>query len=209
MNDMQVFNNTEFGEISVIEIDGKPYFPATKCAEILGYSNPRKAVNDHCRGVTKRDSLTIGGSQEMNFIPEGDLYRLIVRSKLPSAERFEKWVFDEVLPSIRKTGAYVQTPQTYIQALQALIVKEQERLALEQSNESLRLELDKSKEWFSIKRVASINKANWKDIDWRVLKNTSRAMEYEVRKIFDGNYGSVNCYNIAVWQHEYPNFRFE
>jgi len=106
-NELQVFENEEFGKLDVLMIDGKPYFPATDCAKILGYSNPRKAVLDHCKGVTKRDSLTGGGAQSKNYIPEGDLYRLIIRSKLPSAERFEKWVFDEVLPSIRSHGTYI------------------------------------------------------------------------------------------------------
>lgn len=104
---LQQFYNDEFGSLEILMIDGKPYFPATDCAKILGYSNPRKAILDHCKGVTKRDSLSQGGIQEKNYIPEGDLYRLIIRSKLPTAERFEYWVFDIVLPSIRKHGAYM------------------------------------------------------------------------------------------------------
>lgn len=106
MNDLKVFQNTEFGELGVMLIDGKEWFPATQCAKLLGYTNPRKAILDHCKGVTKRDALTDGGVQGINYIPEGDLYRLIISSKLPAAERFEKWVFEEVLPSIRKTGSY-------------------------------------------------------------------------------------------------------
>ena len=105
-NHLQIFENSEFGQLSVLDIDGKTYFPATECAKLLGYSNPHKAIGDHCKGVTKREALTQGGQQTMNFIPEGDLYRLITHSKLPSAERFESWVFDEVLPSIRKHGMY-------------------------------------------------------------------------------------------------------
>ena len=110
-NEMQVFQNSEFGELGVLEIDGKPYFPATTCAKILGYSNPRKAILDHCKedGVTKRDVIdSMGRTQYAKFITEGNLYRLITHSKLPAAERFEKWVFDEVLPSIRQTGSYSQ-----------------------------------------------------------------------------------------------------
>lgn len=109
MNEMQVFQNSEFGELGVLEIEGKPYFPATACVKILGYANPKDAIKRHCRYSLKQGvphpqnpSKTI----EMNFIPEGDLYRLITHSKLPAAERFEKWVFDEVLPSIRRTGGY-------------------------------------------------------------------------------------------------------
>jgi len=88
-------------------IDGKPYFPAKECAEILGYSKARNAIDRHCKGALKRGVPTNGGEQEKTFIPEGDLYRLIIRSKLPEAVRFEQFVCDEVLPSIRKTGAYI------------------------------------------------------------------------------------------------------
>ena len=73
----------------------------------MGYAKPRNAINTHCKGALKRGALTEGGVQELTFIPEGDVYRLIVHSRLPGAERFEKWVFDEVLPMIRKTGGYM------------------------------------------------------------------------------------------------------
>ena len=137
MNDIQTFNNEEFGQVRTIEIDGKPYFSAKDVAEALGYSNPRKAILDHCKGVTKRDTLTAGGQQAVNFIPEGDIYRLIVKSQLPSAERFESWVFDEVIPEIRKTGGY-QLPQTYAEALRALADKAEQ-------NEKLRIENERMK----------------------------------------------------------------
>ncbi len=108
MAKMEICRNDEFGELGVMIIDGKEYFPATQCAKILGYSNPQKAVRDHCdeEGCTKRSVLTNSGTQEMKFINEGNLYRLIVRSKLPAAKKFEHWVFDEVLPEIRRTGGY-------------------------------------------------------------------------------------------------------
>lgn len=106
-NAIQIFNNPEFGQVRTI-IDGdKILFCANDVAKALGYKVPKDAVKQHCRGAVKHlltDSL--GRKQETNFIPEGDIYRLIIRSKLPSAEKFERWVFDEVLPSIRKTGAY-------------------------------------------------------------------------------------------------------
>ena len=106
MNHLQIFNSEEFGQIRTIEIDGKPYFVGADVARALGYSNSRKAILDHCKGVTKRDTLTSGGIQSMSYINEGDLYRLIMGSKLPSAEKFEAWVMDEVLPTIRKHGLY-------------------------------------------------------------------------------------------------------
>ena len=106
MNELQVFNNVEFGSIRTIEMNGKVMFCGKDIASALGYSIPSKAVNTHCKGVSKMEVPTNGGSQEMLFITEGDIYRLITKSKLPSAEKFESWVFDEVLPSIRKTGSY-------------------------------------------------------------------------------------------------------
>ena len=142
-NELQLFNNPEFGEIRMIEVDGKPYGAATDIAKALGYSNPHKAIGDHCKGVTKREvgvqtGIKADGTPAMqrvkvNFIPEGDLYRLIVNSQLPAAEKFERWVFDEVLPAIRKTGTYTvpNKPMTDYQSLSIQVRKAQlyERLA--------------------------------------------------------------------------------
>lgn len=117
MNELQIFNSEEFGDIRTAEIDGKPYFVGTDVAKALGYNNPRDAVSRHCKGVVKRDTPTSSGIQSMSYINEGDLYRLIMKSKLPSAEKFESWVMDEVLPTIRKTGSY-QKPMTLEEQLQ-------------------------------------------------------------------------------------------
>lgn len=106
-NKMQIFNNEEFGQVRTIHEGDRVLFCGSDVAKALGYANSRKALIDHCKGVTKRDTLTSGGTQSLSYIPEGDVYRLITHSKLPSAERFETWVFDEVLPIIRKTGGYV------------------------------------------------------------------------------------------------------
>lgn len=107
MNNLQVFNNTEFGEVRTIEKNGRILFGATECAKVLGYTNPQKAIRNHCKGVNEIVTPTKGGIQKVKFITEGDLYRLITHSKLPAAEAFEHWVFDEVLPSIRKNGGYI------------------------------------------------------------------------------------------------------
>lgn len=112
MNDLQIFKNAEFGEIRTMEIGGKTYFVANDVAKALGYKRPADAVTTHCKGSVKYRYLTDGGEQELKVIPEGDIYRLISRSKLPSAERFETWVFDEVLPSIRKNGGYIAGQET-------------------------------------------------------------------------------------------------
>lgn len=109
-NQIQVFENREFGKLEVLTIDGQPYFPATECAAILGYATPRHAISRHCRYGTKRavpHPQSPGKIIEVIFIPECDLYRLIMRSKLPAAELFEKWVVEIVLPSIRRHGAYI------------------------------------------------------------------------------------------------------
>lgn len=116
MNKLKIFNSAEFGDIRTTEIDGKPYFVANDVARALGYKRPADAVTAHCKGSVKHRYLTDGGEQELKVIPEGDIYRLTVRSKLPSAEKFERWVFDEVIPSIHQYGAYM-TEQTIEKAL--------------------------------------------------------------------------------------------
>lgn len=128
MNELKVFENSEFGAIRTLEENGTVLFRGSDVAKALGYSNPSKAVNDHCRCLTKRyvpHPQAADKHLEMIFIPEGDVYRLIIRSKLPAAEKFERWVFDEVLPSLRKHGLYaaeelLDNPDLMIQAMQAL-----------------------------------------------------------------------------------------
>lgn len=105
--EISTFNNSEFGEIRTIQKDGGILFCGSDVAKALGYSNTRDALLRHCKGVVKCDTPTNGGVQSLAFISEGDIYRLIAHSKLPNAQRFESWVFDEVLPSIRKHGAYM------------------------------------------------------------------------------------------------------
>lgn len=115
MNEIQIFTS-DFGSIRTLEQDGKVLFCGSDVAKSLGYAIPSKAVNTHCKGVSKLEVPTNGGIQQMLFITEGDMYRLITHSKLPDAEKFERWVFDEVLPTIRKHGAYM-TEQTIEKAL--------------------------------------------------------------------------------------------
>lgn len=115
MNELKVFENTEFGEMRTIEDNGKVLFCGSDIAKALGYCNPNKAINDHCRAITKHSTPISGKIQEINFISEADVYRLITHSKLPTAEKFEKWVFDDVLPTIRTTGGYVSNDDLFIQ----------------------------------------------------------------------------------------------
>lgn len=128
MNELQIFSSPEFGELRTIEEGDKIYFVATDAARMLGYAKPSNAVSAHCKGALKRGIPTSGGVQQMNVIPEGDLYRLIVNSELPSAEKFESWVFDEVLPTIRKTGGY-HVPQSLAEQMAQGILAAQKLLA--------------------------------------------------------------------------------
>lgn len=116
MTEIQIFNSPDFGEVRTLEENGAVLFCGRDVATALGYTNPSKALNDHCRGVTKRYTPTTSGTQEMSFIPESDLYRLVFSSKLPTAEKFTDWVTSEVLLTIRKHGAYM-TPETIEAAL--------------------------------------------------------------------------------------------
>lgn len=152
-NELEAFKNEEFGTVRTLSEGDDILFCASDVAKALGYTNPRKAVGDHCPHVTKRDvgvqtgikadgtvsTQTVG----VSFIPEGDVYRLIVRSKLPSAEKFEKWVFDDVLPTIRKHGAYmtqetlenaILNPDYLLKIVTALKEETDKRKLLEQEN---------------------------------------------------------------------------
>ena len=117
MNEIKIFENANFGTIrTATDESGKVLFCGKDVAESLGYKRTADAISAHCKGVAEIPTPSKGGVQTMKFITEGDVYRLITHSKLPSAERFESWIFDEVLPTIRKHGAYM-TEQTLEKAL--------------------------------------------------------------------------------------------
>lgn len=146
MADIQVFNHPEFGSIRTLDDGERTLFCGADIAKALGYSNPRKALTDHCKGVTKCYSPTNSGEQEMNFIPESDLYRLVFGSKLPSAEKFTDWVTSEVLPSIRKNGHYmtpaalreaILNPDTVIQLCQQIKAEREKNARLTAENAKL------------------------------------------------------------------------
>ena len=145
MNELKIFKNELFGEIRIIEIDKEPWFVGKDVAEVLGYSNPRKAIGDHVddedKGVTKCD--TLGGSQELTVINESGLYSLILSSKLPNAKAFKRWVTSEVLPSIRKHGLYatdelLDNPDLIIQMASKLKEEREARKALEVENDTMK-----------------------------------------------------------------------
>lgn len=136
---LQVFQNPAFGTIRTINQEGRILFCGKDVAAALGYKDTKNAIKLHCKGVANYHPLeTDGGIQQVRFITEGDLYRLIAASKLPAAQAFETWVFDTVLPSIRTTGAYLDParladPQVLIQILETLKAENTRRLAAEQA----------------------------------------------------------------------------
>ncbi|BCJ86500.1 phage antirepressor KilAC domain-containing protein [Effusibacillus dendaii] len=152
----QIFNHPAFGNVELLVEGEKFWFGATDVGLALGYSNPQKAVRDHCRadGCTIRSVIdSLGREQQKRFIDEGNLYRLITKSKLPDAEKFESWVFDEVIPSVRKHGAYMTpgtlekaltSPDFLIQLATKLKEERQARLAAEK-----KIQLDKPKVIFA------------------------------------------------------------
>lgn len=111
---IQIFNNPKFGNVRMIEENGSILFCGNDVASALGYARPKDAIAAHTRGAVKRRTLTNGGMQEMTFIPEGDVYRLAARSQMPGADEFERWIFDDVLPTMRKTGGYVANDDMFI-----------------------------------------------------------------------------------------------
>ncbi|MDE5763499.1 MAG: hypothetical protein K2I00_00845 [Ruminococcus sp.] len=108
MQEIQIFQNKEFGRIRTVVIDGATWFCGKDVASALGYKDTKKAIARHCkeRGTLKRPLLSNGGYQMSTFINEPNLYRLVTHSKLDGAKRFKRWVTSEVLPTIRKTGGY-------------------------------------------------------------------------------------------------------
>ncbi len=148
MDELKIFEHPEFGAIRAIEINGEPWLVGKDVALALGYTNPRKALIDHVdeedKGVTKCD--TLGGPQEMAIINESGPYSLVLSSKLPDAKKRRRWVTSEVLPSIRKHGAYMTpetleaallNPDTMIKLCTALKEEQDKRKALEAANSAL------------------------------------------------------------------------
>lgn len=155
MNEIKIFENSQFGNLRTVSIDGEPWFVGKDVATILGYSNSRKALADHVdqedKGVTKCD--TLGGTQEISVINESGLYSLILSSKLPAARQFKRWITSDVLPQIRQTGAYLSPnlaqqvlsdPATLSLLLSQLAQERSARLQAESDSDAVRKELAKT-----------------------------------------------------------------
>jgi anti-repressor protein len=209
MNDIMIFNNPEFGQIRTVEVGGEPWLVGKDVAVALGYSNTRDALERHVDAEDKNTVVNPDGNRgnpNMTIINESGLYSLVLSSKLSGAKKFKRWVTSEVLPSIRKHGTYmtsdtidkmINSPEFGIKLLTALKDEQDKRKSLE-------AELDRSKEWYSIKRVAHMNGVSHKAFDWRKLKIESQRQGYGVKKIFDANYGAINVYHMNVWEKVYP-----
>lgn len=206
MNDIMTI-----GGIDCYEKDGTAYLKLEAVARGLGFTQEKNGV-EYVKWERVSGYLAeLGFSSEVGkdgFIPENIFYRLAMKAKNEAAELFQAKVADEIIPSIRKHGAYMtsetlekalEDPDTIIRLAMSLKAEKAQRKALE-------AELDRSKEWYSIKRVARKNGVSHKVFDWRRLKEASEAMGHEVRKIFDANYGEVNVYHQDVWEAVYPSY---
>ena len=139
MNDMNIFENPEFGKVRTIVINDEPWFVGRDVAEILGYTQPSVAISKKVdmddKGISRME--TPGGEQYTTIINESGLYSLILSSKLPTAKKFKHWVTSEVLPSIRKTGSY-SLPQDYLSALKSLVASEEAKQRLLAENKVMK-----------------------------------------------------------------------
>lgn len=209
-DEIMVYEHPFFGKIRVFVRYGKIWFCGLDAASSLQYSNPLKALLEHCKpsSITIREvgvqtGLKADGTpaiqmKSMKFISEGNIYRLIAKSQMPRADEFESWIFDNIVPSVTNTGSYyaqVRLPNFNNPAEAARAwADEYER------NKALKPQLDESNEWYSIKRWAKENGVNWKKISRMKMKVISCKLGYQIKKIFDDNHCQVNTYNVNVFK---------
>ncbi len=218
-NELQVFNNAEFGKVRTLVEGDKILFCASDIAKALGYEKPNNAINTHCKYATLKQGIitdSLGRRQDANFIPEGDVYRLIIRSKLPAAEKFERWVFDEILPAINKHGGYLTpdkieevllNPDTIIKLATDLKAEREKRI-----NAEKQIETDKPKVLFAdavataktsilIGELAKLIKQNGYDIGQKRLFNFLREKGYLIkRKGIDYNMPTQKSMNLGLFE---------
>lgn len=209
--------------------DGEPWFVAADILSVLALD--RKALerlDDDEKGVSSIH--TPGGEQDMTIVNEPGLYGLVLGSRKPEAKRFKKWVTSEVLPSIRKTGSYSLKPKSALELAkeQVALLEHLERIEYQRDEairtkawigtrreatamataskearraEKLEQELDRSKEYVTVKRMSMLY--HGQKFDWRHLKATSIEMGIEPIDVFDANYGTVKAYHVDVWREAY------
>lgn len=189
MNDLQLFNNPEFGAVRAVEVDGEPWFVGKDVAQALGYNDTDQALRKH---VDDEDKLTrrfdgSGQGRSMTTINESGLYSLVLSSKLPGAKKFKRWVTAEVLPTIRKTGGY-QLPKDYPSALRALADATEKLLAVETENEANRPKVlfadavSTSKTSILVGELAKLLKQNGVDIGQNRLFGWLRENGFLIRR---------------------------
>ena len=219
MNELRIFENVEVG---IIVENGEPLFEVYSTGMALGQvvTNAKGVAYPNKERINKNlvnAGITPCLHNANIYISEEQLYDLMFEMKTDKVKKFRKWVTFEVLPSIRKHGAYItpakideilSDPDTIIKLATDLKAERERRKMIESTADSLRIHLDKSKQWYSVKRVAKLNGISWKKISWRKLIKTSEYMQIETKKIFDANYGEVNAYHIDVWRHEYPELYY-
>jgi prophage antirepressor-like protein len=213
MTNISVFE-FESNQLEIVMINDHPWFNASQVAKALGYANPSKALQDNV-SAKYNQQLDLGRrGKKPIFISEPGLYQLVMRSSLPNAEKFQDWVFEEVLPAIRKTGQYAiahQVPKTYSQALleAARLAEENERLEaqnilLEQQNEQLSEAVDELFNYSSIVRVAKFNGISETQFKWHKLKAVSTQMGLEIKKVPCPRFVEKNLYSHDAWRVAYP-----
>lgn len=233
MVEMKTFNNTEFGLIRSLMINEDPWFVGKDISQAFGDKNHSRSLSRVDDEDKREEDIidALGRKQKAIFVNESGLYSLLfsmqpqksnndgvsdaysikVKERIEKLHRFKRWVTSEVLPSIRKNGMYAKdelldNPDLLLEVITKLKLEREAKKMAEQKAMLLEEELDRSKDWYSIKRVASLNGVDWKTFDWRRLKNTGKAMGYDVKKIFDSNYGFVNTYHREVWEKAYPEY---
>ena len=207
MNELQIFN-FESNEVRTLLVEDKPYFVANDVARTLGYVNPSKATNDHCKKSLKtRGNDSLGRQQEFKVIPESDVYRLVFRSKLPEAEKFEEWVTEKVLPSIRKTGSY-QTPMTQEDIMIATLENQKEikqRLNMVTNDvEGLKNEIDLSR-----LQKAQLSKLVKSNVMAAVGGKKSNAYKELYRVAISEHWREIKNYFEVASYEEIPKIRFD
>ena len=220
----------EDNKVNIIIENNEPLFEVGSVAIALGQSRevngklyPRQdRLSNNLKNADIKPFVRYG----QNYINEEQLYDLMLEMKTDKARSFRKWVTSEVLPQIRKTGGYIPISESMTDAEimskaldiahRTLATRDERIRQLEQNNfvlaaekEVLNRELDESKEWYTIKRVAALNGFYWKDLSWKRLKNTSQYLGYDTPKVFDPNFkDGVNSYHIEVWRQEYPHLKY-
>lgn len=213
------FTHPIFGELTtIINTDNEVFFISFEIAKILDQENKnllRRLDIDEIINFSYEDSKALFPSHEIHssgirLLTESGLYSAILNSNKSEAKLFKKWITSEVLPSIRKTGSYdISIPKTYIEALQALLDSEKEKLRLQESNNNLEVKLDLLLDWVSIIKVSEHNKVKENIFNWRILKSKSLELGYEIKRAKSPRYDYMNLYHINCFKSAYPQFNYE